>query len=40
MEKAIELKYGSKSPSRMTCYELADVRAIREYLYISQREVA
>ncbi|MGJ0630177.1 NadS family protein [Xenorhabdus bovienii] len=40
LEEAVEIKNGIKAPARVTRYELADVRAIRENLNITQSEMA
>lgn len=40
LEEAVEIKKGSKASARVTRYEIADVRAIREQLNISQSEMA
>ncbi|HDU2712487.1 helix-turn-helix domain-containing protein [Klebsiella quasipneumoniae] len=40
LEEAVEIKNGTKAPARVTRYELADVRAIRENLNITQSEMA
>lgn len=40
LEEAVEIKEGRKAPSRVTRYEIADVKAIREQLNVSQSEMA
>lgn len=40
LEEAVEIKSGKKKPSKITRYEVADVKAIREQLKISQAELA
>lgn len=40
LEEAIEIQSGKKAPSRVTRYEVADVRAIREQLNVTQSEMA
>jgi putative transcriptional regulator len=40
LEEAVDIKNGTKAPARVTRYELADVRAIRENLNITQSEMA
>jgi len=40
LEEAVEIKNGTKSPARVTRYEIADVKAIREQLNVSQAEMA
>ncbi len=40
LEEAVEIKNGVKSPARTTRYTVADVRAIREQLNVSQSEMA
>ncbi|WP_337014852.1 NadS family protein [Leclercia sp. AS011] len=40
LEEAVEIKSGKKAPARMTRYEIADVKAIREQLNVSQAEMA
>lgn len=40
LEEAAEIKNGIKAPSRVTRYHIADVKAIREQLGISQNEMA
>ena len=40
LQEAIEVKEGRKSPSRTTHYEVADVKAIRARLNVSQQEFA
>jgi len=40
LEEAVEIKKGTKAPGRVVRYEIADVRAIREQLKISQAEMA
>lgn len=40
LEEAVEIKSGKKTPARVTRYEIADVKAIREQLNVSQAEMA
>jgi DNA-binding transcriptional regulator YiaG len=40
VEEAIEIKDGNKAPARTTRYEVADVKAIRTQLNVSQAEMA
>ncbi|ROP59455.1 helix-turn-helix protein [Enterobacter sp. BIGb0383] len=40
LEEAVDIKNGVKKPARVTRYEIADVRAIREQLNVSQAEMA
>ena len=40
LEEAVEIKQGLKEPARVTRYESADVKAIREQLNVSQSEMA
>lgn len=41
LEEAVEIQHGSKKPARVTRYELADVKAIREdLLKVTQAEFA
>lgn len=40
LEEAVEIHSGRKAASRVTRYEVADVRAIREQLNITQSEMA
>ncbi|AXF64587.1 NadS family protein [Leclercia sp. W17] len=40
LEEAVDIKNGNKAPSRVTRYEIADVKAIREQLNVSQSEMA
>lgn len=40
LEEAVDVKNGTKAPSRVTRYEIADVKAIREQLNVSQAEMA
>jgi putative transcriptional regulator len=40
LEEAVEIKNGTKAPTRVTRYELADVKAIREKLNVTQSEMA
>lgn len=40
LEEAVEIKNGVKAPARVTRYEIADVKAIREQLNVSQVEMA
>ena len=39
LEEAVEIKNGVREPARVTCYELADVKAIRAQLNVSQSEM-
>lgn len=40
LEEAVDIKNGVKAPASVTRYDVADVRAIREQLNISQGEMA
>ncbi|WP_340621915.1 NadS family protein [Xenorhabdus siamensis] len=40
LEEAVEIKKGHKEAARVTRYEVADVKAIRAQLNISQAEMA
>lgn len=40
LEEAIEIKNGIKKAAKVTRYEVADVKAIRELLNVSQSELA
>ena len=40
LEEAVDIKNGNKAPARVTRYEIADVKAIREQLNVSQAEMA
>ncbi|WP_312411319.1 NadS family protein [Pseudescherichia sp.] len=40
LEEAVEIKKGAKKAARVTRYEVADVKAIREQLNVSQSEMA
>ncbi|HBL7699789.1 TPA: helix-turn-helix domain-containing protein [Escherichia coli] len=40
LEEAVEIKQGLKELARVTRYEIADVKAIREQLNVSQSEMA
>lgn len=40
LEEAVEIKSGKKAPARVTRYEIADLKAIREQLNVSQAEMA
>lgn len=40
LEEAVDIKSGKKAPARVTRYEIADVKAIREQLNVSQAEMA
>lgn len=40
LEEAVEIKNGVRAPARVTRYELADVKAIRAQLNVSQSEMA
>lgn len=40
LEEAVDIKNGNKASSRFTRYEIADVKAIREQLNVSQAEMA
>ncbi|MBS9434636.1 MULTISPECIES: NadS family protein [Photorhabdus] len=39
LEEAVEIKQGNKAAARVTRYEVADVKAIRAQLNISQAEM-
>lgn len=39
-EEAVDIKKGAKAPGRVTHYDIADVKAIREQLNVSQSEMA
>ncbi len=40
LQEAVEIKNGTKAPARVIRYEIADVKAIREQLNVSQAEMA
>ncbi|MDR2225606.1 NadS family protein [Providencia rettgeri] len=40
LEEAVEIKSGTKKAAKVTRYEVADVKAIREQLNVSQSELA
>lgn len=40
LEEAVDIKNGIKAPANITRYEIADVKAIREQLNVSQGEMA
>lgn len=40
LEQAVDIKEGQQEPSRVTRYEVADVKAIRKMLHVSQQEFA
>lgn len=40
LEEAVDIKNGIKAPASVTRYEIADVKAIREQLNVSQAEMA
>ncbi|WP_227634543.1 NadS family protein [Klebsiella pneumoniae] len=40
LEESVEIKNGVREPARVTRYELADVKAIRAQLNVSQSEMA
>lgn len=40
LEEAVDIKNGIKAPANVTRYEIADVKAIREQLNVSQAEMA
>jgi len=40
LEEAVEIKKGVKAPARVTSYELADVKALRAQLNVTQDEMA
>lgn len=40
LQEAVDIKEGIKKPARTTRHEIADVRAIREQLNVSQAEMA
>ncbi|MCV3314314.1 NadS family protein, partial [Yersinia enterocolitica] len=40
LEEAVEIKNGVKAPARVTRYELADVKALRTQLNVTQDEMA
>ena len=40
LEEAVDIKNGLKNPARVTRYAIADVKAIREQLNVSQSEMA
>ncbi|WP_018867109.1 MULTISPECIES: NadS family protein [unclassified Thioalkalivibrio] len=40
LQEAVAIKQGKKAPSRVTRHEVADVKAIRAHLHVSQAEFA
>ena len=40
LEEAVEIKEGRQTTTRVTCYEVADVKAIRAQIKVSQAEFA
>ena len=40
LKEAVDIKNGDKPPARVTRYEIADVKAIRAQLNVSQTEMA
>ncbi|MCU6684645.1 helix-turn-helix domain-containing protein [Leclercia sp. H6W5] len=40
LKEAVDIKNGTKAPAHVTRYEIADVKAIREQLNVSQAEMA
>ncbi|WP_338559810.1 NadS family protein [Erwinia sp. E_sp_B04_7] len=40
LEEAVDIKKGVQAPANVTRYEIADVKAIREKLNVSQAEMA
>ncbi|WP_018873993.1 NadS family protein [Thioalkalivibrio sp. ALJ16] len=40
LQEAVAIKQGKKAPSRVTRHEVADVKAIRAHLRVSQAEFA
>lgn len=40
LEEAVDIKKGKTAPARVSRYEIADVKAIREQLNVSQAEMA
>jgi DNA-binding transcriptional regulator YiaG len=40
LQEAVDIKQGKKSPSRVTRLEVADVKALRSQLNVSQQELA
>ena len=40
LEEAVDIKNGVNSPARVTRYEIADVKAVRAQLNVSQAEMA
>ncbi|KNC90714.1 NadS family protein [Trabulsiella odontotermitis] len=40
LEEAVEIQAGKRAPARVTRYDVADVRAIREQLNVTQSEMA
>lgn len=40
LEEAVDIKKGIKEPARITRYDIADVKKIREQLNVSQSEMA
>ncbi|SFF29601.1 NadS family protein [Nitrosomonas sp. Nm166] len=40
LQEAVDIKQGVKSPCRVTRFEVADVKALRSQLNVSQQELA
>lgn len=40
LNEAVDIKHGRKAPSRVARYEVADVKALRESLAITQAQLA
>jgi DNA-binding transcriptional regulator YiaG len=40
LTEAVDIKHGRKAPSRVTRYEVADVKTLRESLAITQAQLA
>lgn len=40
LQEAVDIKRGTKSPSRVTRFEVADVKPLRSQLNVSQQELA
>lgn len=40
LEEAVDIHAGAKTPAKVSRYEIADIRAIREKLNVSQAEMA
>lgn len=40
LEEAVDIKNGTKAPANITRFDIADVKAIREQLNVSQSEMA